>query len=205
MVGLSLLSAIDYFVGVLEEDRPPCREAPPPACLHPQPAQEAQRCPRNLSRRARKSFRAAEYSPAERTVLLRLAHQSIEAALEERHLDLSPPSQHLAEYRGAFTTLRHHGRLRGCIGYVFPLSPSTNRSRNGPGCRLRRPAFRGGQFGRGVDRDQSKSASCRRFAVAAEDVLLGQHGLVYPGSRRGLLLRKFDRWDWDASLSGPTC
>src|SRR5215469_6277613 len=62
---------------------------------------------------------SSEYLPAERVLLLRLAHQSIEAALEDRQLDLIPPSPHLGECRGAFTTLHLHGRLRGCIGYVF--------------------------------------------------------------------------------------
>jgi uncharacterized protein len=56
-------------------------------------------------------------------LLLRLAHRSIEAAVEERELELLSPSEHLAECRGAFTTLHLHGKLRGCIGYVFPTSP----------------------------------------------------------------------------------
>ena len=62
----------------------------------------------------------SEYSAEERRLLLRLAHQSIKAALEERSIDLTPPTEHLAEFRGAFTTLHLHHRLRGCIGYVFP-------------------------------------------------------------------------------------
>ncbi len=63
---------------------------------------------------------AAEFSPQERLLLLRLAHQSIEAALDGRHLDTTAPSEHLAEQRGAFTTVHLRGKLRGCIGYVFP-------------------------------------------------------------------------------------
>src|SRR5664279_1511970 len=59
-----------------------------------------------------------EYSPEERAMLLQLAHRAIAASLEGSVLDLKPPSQHLAEQRGAFTTLHLNGKLRGCIGYV---------------------------------------------------------------------------------------
>src|SRR5664279_4502877 len=65
--------------------------------------------------------RVSEYSQEERELLLRLAHRSIEAALEGRKLDLTPPSAHLGEMRGAFTTLHLQGHLRGCIGYVIPV------------------------------------------------------------------------------------
>src|SRR5271166_369282 len=69
---------------------------------------------------------AVEYSPEERRILLRLAHQSIEAALSAVALDVTPPAEHLAEPRGAFTTLHLHGKLRGCIGYVFSTEPLYN-------------------------------------------------------------------------------
>src|SRR5664279_904332 len=59
-----------------------------------------------------------EYSPEERAVLLQLAHRAIGSAFDGIPLDLTPPSQHLAEQRGAFTTLHVNGKLRGCIGYV---------------------------------------------------------------------------------------
>ncbi len=63
-----------------------------------------------------------EFSPEERTLLLQLAHQAITAALERREISLAPPSAHLAEPRGAFTTLYYRGALRGCVGYVFPVT-----------------------------------------------------------------------------------
>lgn len=61
----------------------------------------------------------AEYSPEERNLLLRLAHDSILSALERREISLDPPSSHLAEHRGAFSSLYLHGELRGCVGYIF--------------------------------------------------------------------------------------
>jgi hypothetical protein len=64
-----------------------------------------------------------EFSPQERRLLLSLAHQSIAAAFDDRQLEIMPPSPHLAEHRGAFTTLHLQGKLRGCIGYVLSTQP----------------------------------------------------------------------------------
>ena len=63
-----------------------------------------------------------EYSQGERALLLGLAHDSILSALENREIPLDPPSPHLAESRGAFTSLYLRGELRGCVGYVLPVS-----------------------------------------------------------------------------------
>ena len=63
-----------------------------------------------------------EFTSEERSLLLRLAHQAISATLEQRALSLAPPSPHLAEPRGAFTTLYYRGELRGCVGHVLPVT-----------------------------------------------------------------------------------
>ena len=70
----------------------------------------------------------AEYSAEERGLLLKLAHDSIDAALRRSPPDAAsnfavPSSPHLSEARGAFTTLHLHDRLRGCVGFVQPLRP----------------------------------------------------------------------------------
>jgi AmmeMemoRadiSam system protein A len=67
-------------------------------------------------------FREQEFSKDERDLLLRLAHDSILAALDGREIPLDPPTQHLAQPRGVFTSLHLHGQLRGCVGYVLPVS-----------------------------------------------------------------------------------
>ena len=64
----------------------------------------------------------SEFSHEERTLLLQLAHDSILSALENREVSLDPPSPHLAEPRGAFTSLYLNGELRGCVGYILPVS-----------------------------------------------------------------------------------
>jgi AmmeMemoRadiSam system protein A len=73
-----------------------------------------------LSSAAVSSGELWEFSQDERTLLLRLAHDSIVAALQEREFALEPPTAHLSEPRGAFTSLYLRGELRGCVGYVFP-------------------------------------------------------------------------------------
>ena len=62
-----------------------------------------------------------EYSPEERAVLLKLAHDSIASELDGKEVPEEPPTGHLAEPRGAFTTVYVRGELRGCVGYVFPV------------------------------------------------------------------------------------
>jgi len=64
-----------------------------------------------------------EFSREERILLLRLAHDSISSAIENRELVLDSPAPHLAEPRGVFTSLYLRGELRGCVGYVLPNSP----------------------------------------------------------------------------------
>ncbi len=70
---------------------------------------------------SRASCRPSEFTPEERALLLQFAHESILSALERREISLTPPSPHLSEPRGAFTTIYFHGLLRGCVGYVFPV------------------------------------------------------------------------------------
>jgi AmmeMemoRadiSam system protein A len=59
-------------------------------------------------------------SVEDRQTLLRLAHESILSALEQREISLDPPSAALAQARGVFTSLYIGGQLRGCVGYVRP-------------------------------------------------------------------------------------
>src|ERR1700751_5497023 len=63
-----------------------------------------------------------EFSREERALLVGLAHEAIESALENRGLSLDPPSAHLAQPRGVFTTIYLREELRGCVGYVLPVT-----------------------------------------------------------------------------------
>jgi len=62
---------------------------------------------------------------AERRELLRLARESIRAAVEGRNASLEPvsPTDALLASGGAFVTIRLNGELRGCVGMVWPRDP----------------------------------------------------------------------------------
>jgi AmmeMemoRadiSam system protein A len=67
--------------------------------------------------------KVCEFSSEERQLLLRLAHHAIASAFQGGEVQATPPSAHLAEARGVFTTLYYRGELRGCVGYVLPVAP----------------------------------------------------------------------------------
>lgn len=128
----------------------------------------------------------AEYSPQERGALLRLAHQSIESALARRDLDLTPPSEHLAEHRGAFTTLHLRGKLRGCIGYVFPnQSLYRTVAETARAAAFDDPRFEPVQAAEAPELMIEISVLSPLRPASPEDVVVGKHGLVVQqGSRR---------------------
>jgi hypothetical protein len=61
----------------------------------------------------------------EQDELLKIARKSVETSVRQGKAYESQASgmSALAQERGAFVTLRKHGELRGCIGYVAPLKP----------------------------------------------------------------------------------
>jgi AmmeMemoRadiSam system protein A len=143
---------------------------------------------------------ADEYSPGERVLLLHLAHEAIESALEERPTPLSAPNQHLSENRGVFTTLHSDGKLRGCVGYVFPVLP------------LYRAVFETARAAASQDTRFSPvtleeaprlkislSVLSSLASITPEQIEIGKHGLVVSfGTRRGLLLPQVPReHNWD--------
>jgi AmmeMemoRadiSam system protein A len=146
-----------------------------------------------------------EFSPQERTLLLQLAHQSIALALERREISLTAPSAHLAEPRGAFTTLYYRGDLRGCVGYVFPVASLYRTVAES----ARGAAFDDSRFAP-VTRDQAQELEVSLSILSppepiqpeaveivlsppqpiqADQIEIGQHGLLVSlGPDRGLLL-----------------
>jgi uncharacterized protein len=131
-----------------------------------------------------------EFSPDERNLLLRLAHDAIAASLDQRELSLAPPSAHLGEPRGAFTTLYYRGGLRGCVGYVFPVTPLYRTIAE----TARSAAFDDSRFSP-VTRDEapelkvSLSILSPPQPVQADQLEIGRHGLLISlGIHRGLLL-----------------
>jgi uncharacterized protein len=166
-------------------------------------------CPSSENAHLLHAAEAAEYSPQERATLLRLAHRSIEAALADRQLELTPPNEHLAGARGAFTTLHLNGNLRGCIGYALPNEPLYQTVAE----TAKAAAFDDPRFGPVTAAEAPNlkieiSVLSPLRPIAAEDVVVGKHGLVVlQGSRRGLLLPQVPlEWDWDReTFLAQTC
>lgn len=141
-----------------------------------------------------------EFSAEERATLLQLAHEAILSALEHREISLTPPSPHLSEPRGAFTTIYSQGQLRGCVGYVFPVA-SVYRTVVET---ARAAAFEDTRFSPvtladGPGLEISLSILSPLKAITPDEVEIGVHGLVVnQGGRRGLLLPQVPvehQWD----------
>lgn len=131
-----------------------------------------------------------EYSREEREILLKLAHEAIASILEEREISLEAPTAHLAEPRGAFTTLYLRGNLRGCVGYIAAIVPLYETVAE----TARGAAFEDTRFWP-VTREElpelrvSLSILSPVTSIQAEQVRIGEHGLVISqGGYRGLLL-----------------
>jgi AmmeMemoRadiSam system protein A len=150
-----------------------------------------------------------EYSQQERTLLLKLAHDAIDSALIGKSISTEPPTPHLAEPRGAFTTLHIEGKLRGCVGYVVPLYPlyrtiaetavaaALQDDRFPPVIRAEAPL---------VQIEISILSPIK--PIVPEEIVIGKHGLVVSrGSYRGLLLPQVPlEWGWDReTFISQTC
>jgi AmmeMemoRadiSam system protein A len=152
---------------------------------------------------------SAEYSAEERKLLLRYAHESIRARFLGRTFEPPAPSPHLAEQRGAFTTLHVAGKLRGCIGYIIAANPlylaviETASS----------AAFEDPRFVPVRETElpllQIEISVLSPIApIAAKEVEVGRHGLVISHhGHRGLLLPQVPlEWGWDRErLLAETC
>ena len=141
-----------------------------------------------------------EFTPEERAILLKLAHESILSALEHHEISLTPPSPHFAGLRGAFTTIYFRGLLRGCVGYVLPVTSLYRTVAE----TARAAAFEDTRFSpvtldEAAALEVSLSILSPLKAIKPEEVEIGIHGLVVAyGGRRGLLLPQVPvehRWD----------
>ena len=142
----------------------------------------------------------AEFSPEERALLLQLAKDSIASAIEKREISLTPPSSHLAEPRGVFTTLYTLGELRGCVGFITPVASLYRAVAE----TAQAAAFEDTRFP-SLTREElpkievSLSILSPLLAIHPEEIEVGRHGLMISlAGRRGLLLPQVARergWD----------
>jgi AmmeMemoRadiSam system protein A len=144
-----------------------------------------------------------EFSLQERCLLLQVAHQAIEMALNNQESSLEPPTAHLAEQRGAFTTLYHQGQLRGCVGYVFPVASVYRTVAE----TARAAAFEDTRFypvtlEEAPGLEINLSILSPLAPITAEQIEIGRHGLLIShGGRRGLLLPQVPlEYGWDVPM-----
>ena len=149
------------------------------------------------------------YLPKSVSCCFDLPTRQFPQTLEQTEISLVPPSPHLAEPRGAFTTLYYRGDLRGCVGYVFPVTSlylTVAESARGA-------AFDDSRFPP-VTRDQapelrvSLSVLSPLYPLQPEQVEIGRHGLLISrGYSRGLLLPQVPlEHGWDRiSFLEQTC
>jgi AmmeMemoRadiSam system protein A len=144
---------------------------------------------------------APSYSAEERNELLRLAHEAISATITKRTLEPTPSFPRLLELRGAFTTLHLDHKLRGCVGYVYPVKPLWRTVAE----TATAAAFNDTRFAPVTPEEAPRlkieiSVLSPLVPIAPEDVEAGRHGLVVTlGSRRGLLLPQVaTEYGWNA-------
>jgi AmmeMemoRadiSam system protein A len=147
---------------------------------------------------------SGEFTQDERKLLLRLAHESILSAPQLSGNPDSgipdPPSAHLAEPRGVFTSLYLSDELRGCVGYALPLNPLYRAVAE----TARAAAFEDTRF-HPVSREEAESLQIELSILtppqqlAAEAIEVGRHGLLITrGTYRGLLLPQVPvEYHWD--------
>ena len=150
-----------------------------------------------------------EFSAEERVLLLRLAHESILSALEHREISFDPPTAHLSENRGVFTSLYLRGELRGCVGYALPTSSVYRAVAE----TARAAAFEDMRFSPVTAQEAPElkielSILSPPQPIAPEAIEIGRHGLlVTMAGHRGLLLPQVPvehSWDRDKFLE-QTC
>ena len=141
-----------------------------------------------------------EFSQKERTLLLHLAHDSILSALQGCEMPLEPPTAHLAEPRGVFTSLYLRGELRGCVGYALPVSYLYRAVAD----TARAAAFEDARFHpvtlqEAPDLEIELSILSPPQPISAEAVEIGRHGLLISSTgHRGLLLPQVPtEHNWD--------
>ncbi len=147
----------------------------------------------------------------ERSVLLKLARDTIHAKLYGENLpSIDPSSPILSEPRGAFVTLHKYGRLRGCIGYVEAIKPLYKTVQEmAIAAGFQDPRFPGLTESEFNDIDIEISVMSPLERIADEKKIeVGKHGIIIKrGFNSGLLLPQVateQGWERDTFLE-HTC
>jgi len=62
-------------------------------------------------------------SPAQGKKLLKLARRAIASHFSKTQLNFEQEKKEFSDPRGVFVTIKKNGKLRGCIGFPYPIKP----------------------------------------------------------------------------------
>jgi AmmeMemoRadiSam system protein B/AmmeMemoRadiSam system protein A len=147
----------------------------------------------------------------DKAFLLKVARETIEKAVRgETVPTFEPISAVTAEYRGAFVTIRKHGKLRGCIGLIEGMKPLVETVREmAVAAALRDMRFdpvTEKELGE-IDLEISAMSPIQRVADPAQ-IVAGRDGLIVRrGGMQGLLLPQVaTEYGWDReTFLAQTC
>ena len=148
-------------------------------------------------------------SAEEHAELLRLARETITTYLQDRRVpDYRTENPHFLLPGGAFVTLKEHGDLRGCIGYIYSESPIYETIQQAAVAAAtqdpRFPAVRPSELAE-ITLEISLLSPLEPVRDP-EDVVVGKHGLlIRKGYYQGLLLPQVapeQGWDREQFLQG---
>ncbi len=148
----------------------------------------------------------------EKDALMKIARTSVETAVRDRKMYLvgSTGFPHLEEARGAFVTLKEHGELRGCIGYITPMKSLAETVRDVAAY----AALEDSRFTPVTAKElplleyEISVMSPLRRVLDIKDIKVGKHGLIMKqGDTEGILLPQVpveEHWDRDTFIE-ETC
>jgi hypothetical protein len=153
-----------------------------------------------------------QLSGSEKGALMKIARASVETAVRDRKMYLVGATgfPRLEEARGAFVTLKEHGELRGCIGYITPMKSLAETVRDVASY----AALEDSRFTPVTTQElpllvyEISVMSPLRRVLDIKEIKVGRHGLIMKqGEIEGLLLPQVpveEHWDRDTFIE-ETC
>ena len=146
---------------------------------------------------------------AEQRELLRIARTTLDSTVRKGKVpEFSALTGRLKEYRGVFVTLKEHGDLRGCIGYIEGIKPLFEAVRDmaiAASTEDYRFAPVDAKELKDIDVEVTVLTPMQRCPDPAKTIVLGKHGIVVKkGGRQGVFLPQVATetgWDVDTYLS----
>jgi AmmeMemoRadiSam system protein A len=140
-------------------------------------------------------------SGEEKRLLIQTAREAIQSRLEKRPPRYPLPTENLKTVCGAFVTLHHRGKLRGCIGFVVARAPLIETVKEA----AQSAAFQDPRFAP-LTRNELEDVSLEISVLSPlepisslEAIEVGVHGImIHKGFHSGLLLPQVaTEYGWD--------